>query len=156
LLGDVVAFNIKDFCAGLLFIGLGGVFASFTLMDLDLGTLARMGPGYFPLALSGMVIVMGFAVLGHALFGGKDHIGTVPWRPLVLILCAPIIFAATVRGLGFILAIILIASLAALASSRMNMLTRAVLVLGVTVFCYIVFYMGLGLSVRPFGTWLGT
>ena len=151
-----MAFNLKDMCAGVLFILCALAFGGMAWMDLDMGSLLRMGPGYFPLLLSGVLFLFGAIIVFMAFFNeSATEFGPVPLRGMVLILSAPIVFALTVRGLGFIPAIVLLASLASLASRQMTMLQRLLLVAGVTVFCYIVFYVGLGLPVRPIGTWLG-
>ena len=40
----------KDFCTGLLFLGIGGGFA-WASLECDLGTSAKPGSGFFPLGL---------------------------------------------------------------------------------------------------------
>ena len=48
----------KDFFSGLLFMGAGVAFA-WGASSYTLGTGARMGPGYFPLALGVLLAVLG-------------------------------------------------------------------------------------------------
>ena len=52
----------QDFGAGVVFVllGLAGYYFG---SDLAFGTAARMGPGYFPMLLSGLIVVVG--AVGH-------------------------------------------------------------------------------------------
>ncbi|MCY1665959.1 tripartite tricarboxylate transporter TctB family protein [Rhizobium sp. SL86] len=139
---------------GALFVGLGLFFALQSL-DLELGTAFRMGPGYFPLVLSGALILLGATIVVHAFKVEHEAIGTIAWRGLIFILPAPIFFGLTVRGLGFVPALFLAAFVASFASTRMTPLMAVVLSAGLTVFSLLVFTYGLGLPFRTFGPWLG-
>jgi Tripartite tricarboxylate transporter TctB family len=145
--------NIRDIGAGLIFIAIGILFGLGAL-GLELGTALRMGPGYFPLVLAGILVVLGLVVLiqgfGHPTTGRL----TVPWRGLVLILAAPVVFGLTVRGLGLVPAVMLVVLIAAFASRRMSVPLALILTVTLTLFCVLVFSFGLGLPLRLFGPWL--
>ncbi|MCU0908987.1 MAG: hypothetical protein MUF73_16465 [Rhodobacteraceae bacterium] len=51
-------FDPVDTAAGALFVVLGAGFAWFG-RGLEIGTTFRMGPGYFPLVLAGLLILLG-------------------------------------------------------------------------------------------------
>ncbi|MDP3170649.1 MAG: tripartite tricarboxylate transporter TctB family protein, partial [Polaromonas sp.] len=53
--------NQKDFFAGLMFMGVGVAFA-WGATNYNVGTGARMGPGYFPLMLGVLMAVIGAAI----------------------------------------------------------------------------------------------
>jgi hypothetical protein len=78
----------------------------------------------------------------------------VPWRGLVLILIAPILFGVTVRGLGLMPAIAVVALVSAFASRRMGLAMAAAITVLLTLFCVLVFNVGLGLPIRLIGPWL--
>ncbi len=139
---------------GALFVGLGLFFALQSL-DLDLGTTFRMGPGYFPLVLSCVLILLGATIVVHAFKVEHEAIGNIAWRGLIFILPAPIFFGMTVQGLGFVPALFLAAFIASFASTRMKPLMALVLSAALTVFSLLVFTYGLGLPFRTFGPWLG-
>lgn len=139
---------------GALFVGLG-LFFVLQSLDLELGTAFRMGPGYFPLVLSGALILLGAIIVVNALKVEHEAIGNIAWRGMIFILPAPIFFGLTVRGLGFVPALFLAAFVASFASSRMTPLMAVVLSAGLTVFSLLVFTYGLGLPFRTFGPWLG-
>lgn len=140
-------------CAAL-FIGFGACFALQSL-GLEIGTAFRMGPGYFPLVLAIVLILLGAIILIQAVrFDSSEPIGHIAWRGMLLILPAPIFFGLTVRGLGFIPSIFLTALIASFASSRMKPLTALALSAGLTLFAFLVFSYALGLPFRRFGPWL--
>ncbi|WP_374429818.1 tripartite tricarboxylate transporter TctB family protein [Tabrizicola sp.] len=143
-----------DALAGLLFIAFGLLFGVQSL-GLEIGTAFRMGPGYFPLVLSGILILLGILIVASAIHDrGGEGIGTLAWRGVLFILPAPIFFGLTVRGLGFVPAIFLTTLIAALASLKMRLHWALLLAAGVTLFATLVFSYGLGLPFRRFGPWL--
>lgn len=150
----VASFDRTDAAAGILFIAFG-LFFGIQSLGLDLGTAFRMGPGYFPLVLSGVLIGFGVLILLGALkTAGGPGIGGIAWRGIVFILPAPIFFGLTVRGLGFVPAIFLTTLIAGLASFDMKPRWALALAVLVTVFSTFVFSYGLGLPFRRFGPWL--
>lgn len=132
-----------------------GLFFAYQSWILDMGTALRMGPGYFPLLLAAVLILLGIVVLIQATRVQGEPIGPLAWRGMLLILPAPIFFGLTVRGLGFVPAIFIAAFTASFASVRMKPLPALILSVGVTFFSYLVFSKGLNLPFRPFGPWLG-
>jgi hypothetical protein len=146
--------NRKDLSAGLLFIAIAGLFAAGTI-DLDLGTPLKLGPGAFPLLLAGVLALLGLVILAQAFRTPGTDIVAIPWRGIVLIAVAPILFGLTVRGLGLAAAIAAVVAVSAFASHRMSLKLAIALIIGLTLFCVLVFHVGLGLPVRLIGPWLG-
>ncbi len=139
---------------GAIFVALGAAFAIQSLR-LDLGTAFRMGPGYFPLGLAVLLVVLGGTILVQSLRVKGEAIGAVAWRGMLLILPAPVFFGLTVRGLGFLPSIFITCLIACFASRRMGPLWALLLSAAVTAFAWAVFLKGLGLPFRPLGPWLG-
>ncbi len=146
--------NTKDFAAGLLFIGLGLYFGLTALFGLDIGTAFRMGPGYFPVMLASLLILLGAVVAIKSIGQPNVPIGNAPWRGLVLILIAPILFGTTVRGIGLAPAVALVVLVSAFASRRMGIVAAIAITVGMTAFCIAVFHYGLGLPIRLVGPWI--
>ncbi len=146
--------NTKDLSAGLLFIVIAALFA-FGTIDLDLGTPLKLGPGAFPLLLAGALGLLGLIIVAQAFRNPVTHTMAMPWRGILLIALAPILFGLTVRGLGLIAAIALVVAVSAFASHRMSAKLALMLIVGLTLFCVLVFNVGLGLPVRLLGPWLG-
>jgi hypothetical protein len=148
-----MSFNVKDVGAGVIFIAIGLLFGAGAL-NLSIGTALRMGPGYFPLVLSGLLVALGLAIVVYGLGHSATGRLVVPWRGLVPILGAPVVFGLTVRGLGLAPALALVALLSAFGSRRMSVWLAVALTVGLTAFCVLVFSLGLGLPLRLFGPWL--
>ncbi len=143
-----------DAAAGILFI-LFALFFGLQSLGLELGTAFRMGPGYFPLVLSAVLLGFGLLILFNALkTTGNATGGVLAWRGLLFILPAPIFFGLTVRGLGFVPAIFLTTLIAGCASLKMKPQGALLLALIVTLFSTLVFSYALGLPFRRFGPWL--
>ncbi|MBA8880850.1 tripartite tricarboxylate transporter TctB family protein [Phyllobacterium myrsinacearum] len=149
-----LSFSSRDLICGLLFIAAGLVFA-IQAYGLELGTAFRMGPGYFPLVLAGILIVLGIIVIIQGTQLEHEPMGPIAWRGILFILPAPIIFGLTVRGLGFVPSLFITALWAAFASVKMKPGMALILVSGLTLFSVIVFSYALGLPFRRFGPWLG-
>ncbi|HBT68975.1 MAG TPA: tripartite tricarboxylate transporter TctB family protein [Agrobacterium sp.] len=138
---------------GAIFIGLG-VFFALQSYGLEIGTAFRMGPGYFPLVLAIVLIVLGGVIFLRSTRVQGDAIGGIAWRGIFFILPAPIFFGFTVRGLGFVPALFFSALIAAFASHKMSPVMAVLLSAAITVFSVAVFEYGLGLPFQQFGPWL--
>ncbi|WP_210529928.1 tripartite tricarboxylate transporter TctB family protein [Rubellimicrobium arenae] len=148
------SFDPTDALAGIVFIAFGLFFGLSSLLRLDIGTAFRMGPGYAPLVLASVLLLLGVLILLSALRTAPEPVTALAWRGMLFLLPAPILFGLTVRGLGFVPAIFLATLLAAFASPRMRPWQAVVLALAVTVFSTLVFSYALGLPFRRFGPWL--
>ena len=149
-----VSFSSRVRFCGLLCIFVG-LFFAIQAYGLELGSSFRMGPGYFPLVLAGILVLLGIIVLIQGTQIEHEPMGPIAWRGLLFILPAPILFGLTVRGLGFVPSLFLTGLLAAFASTKMRPGTALLLVGGLTLFSVIVFSYALGLPFRRFGPWLG-
>ncbi|MCO4316268.1 tripartite tricarboxylate transporter TctB family protein [Phyllobacterium sp. 21LDTY02-6] len=149
-----LSFSARDLVCGIVFILVGLVFGA-QAFGLEIGTAFRMGPGYFPLVLSGILVLLGVIVIVQSTQVEHEPMGPIAWRGILFILPAPIIFGLTIRGLGFVPSLFLTAMVAAFASQRMRPGTALLLVGGLTLFSVIVFSYALGLPFRRFGPWLG-
>jgi Tripartite tricarboxylate transporter TctB family len=146
--------NSKDLSAGLLFIAIAALFAAGT-MELDLGTPLRLGPGAFPLLLAGVLALLGLIIVAQAFRHPTAHVVAIPWRGIFLIVAAPVLFGLMVRGLGLVASVAMIVAVSAFASQRMSLKLAVALTVGLTIFCVLVFNVGLGLPLRLVGPWLG-
>jgi len=91
----------KDFFAGLLYAVVGGAFA-IGATGYNLGTAARMGPGYFPLLLGSLLSVIGLYIMFKAVVvktADGDKIGKWAWKPLFFIIAGNLLFGVLLSGL---------------------------------------------------------
>ncbi|MDV4182094.1 tripartite tricarboxylate transporter TctB family protein [Rhizobium brockwellii] len=148
-----ISFDTTNAICGALFVATGAFFAIQSL-GLDLGTAVRMGPGYFPLVLAAVLVLLGAIIFIQALRVEGEPIDAFAWRGMLFILPAPVFFGLTVRGLGFAPSLFLTAFIACFASQKMNVFLAIVLSLLLTIFSVGVFSYGLGLPFERFGPWV--
>ena len=146
--------SLRDVFAGLIFAAFGLAFAGIAL-TYDLGSALRMGPGYFPLLLGCLVVLLGLAiVIEGSVREDRIPLGTIPWRGLLFLTAAILVFGFSVRRLGMAPALFLSVLLAAFSSERTSVLTAFALAVGLTVICVVIFVEGLGMPVPLLGPWL--
>lgn len=111
--------NPKDFYTGLLFMLFGGAF-TWGATHYSLGTAAKMGPGYFPLILGGLLLVLGVIVFIRSFTTASEdgQVGRIAVKPAVLMFGSIAAFALLLRSAGLIVSIFAIILISSLASSE--------------------------------------
>ncbi|MCC6304850.1 MAG: tripartite tricarboxylate transporter TctB family protein [Rhodobacteraceae bacterium] len=145
----------KDRLAGLIFIAIGLAFG-YATFGYELGTAFRMGPGYIPLVLAGILTLLGVVILLQSMTAGPDAaaVGRFPWLGLGLITGALVFFGVTVRGLGLAPALFVTAFLSAVSSERTGVTGALVLAAFLTLVSILIFVVALGLPLPVLGRWL--
>lgn len=141
--------DIRDVLGGLLLIVVG-LFAAIYAQRYELGSLQRMGPGYFPVALGVILAILGVFVLIPALFREGTSI-KVQWKSLVWVIIGLLIFAILLNVLGLIITSIL-AVIASAMPSDLNWRSKIVLGIAISVITYLIFSFGLGMII-PVWPW---
>jgi hypothetical protein len=145
---------IREVVAGLVFVGFGLAF-SVGATTYEIGTALRMGPGYFPVVLGGLLAVLGLVIIGKGFFAAEGaEIGPVPWKAIVLLAGALVFFGATVRGLGVGPAVFVTALIAGFAGRRPGLVAPVVIAAGLTVASVLIFVVALQLPLPLFGPWV--
>jgi putative tricarboxylic transport membrane protein len=142
--------NPKDFWSGLIMVASGVAFLS-AAYNYDLGETSRIGPGFFPMVLAALLIVIGASVAGRGFLSEGDRIRNIAIKPMLLIVGATLVFALLVRAAGLALASTLLVVIAALASPLFKWREAALLALGLAVLCCVVFVFVLGLPIPVIG-----
>ncbi|MBY0531887.1 MAG: tripartite tricarboxylate transporter TctB family protein [Xanthobacteraceae bacterium] len=145
--------NPKDFYTGILLLGACGVFAA-GLVELPLGRVARPGPGFFPLMLLSLLFIFSIAILINGLRTKGEALTPVPWRGLIIITGMTVFFGATIKGLGFIPAIVVTAFVSCLATRHWTLVSAFATAAILAVFSWAIFIWGLGLPIALCGSWL--
>eukprot|EP01031_Cornospumella_fuschlensis_P048312 gene48312-59169_t len=91
--------------------------------DLTIGSSVRMGPGYFPLVLSGLMAFFGLIVFITGLRVPGGAITSVAWRGLIIVTLSTVFFGFGMRPLGFLPTLGLTVFIAAAASSKFKLTT---------------------------------
>ena len=146
--------NPKDFLTGLIFVAVG-LAAIIFVRNHQMGTAMRMGPAYYPTLLGMLQVMIGIAVLLRALVRPGLPLGRFALSKIALVLGAIVLFGLLLRGLGLIMAIIVIVVLSAYGSKNFRWPVALLLAAGIAVCSAIIFVMLLGIPIPMIGTWIG-
>jgi hypothetical protein len=141
----------QDFGTALVFIAFGLAGAYFA-KDLDLGTTFRIGPGYFPTALSWLIVALGIVLAIRSVAIDGPSLGEICWRPILFIVGAILLFAMLIEMAGLVLASMALTLAAAYARREANLPEALLLGAGLTVFVVVAFVYGLS---QPLPLWWG-
>lgn len=149
----------RDLVAGLLFVVTGVAFA-WGATAYEFGSAANPGPGYFPFGLGVILALLGGLVLFKAMSvetADGEPIGSIGWRPLLVVVGAILLFALALPRLGLPLSVALVSFGVGFASNESRPLELLALSAGLAVFCALVFIQGLRLNLpmwpQPLATW---
>ena len=150
---QTLAFQIRhprDFVSGLIFIAVG-IIALVIGRDYSLGTPTRMGPGYFPALLGGLLTLFGVIIAARSFIITGKPIDAIPLRPLILILASMLAFASLLEPAGLIIstvALVVIGCLASADSRWRDMIFLTVFLLAVALGLF-VYSLGLPIKIWP-------
>ena len=140
----------RDFWAGLLF-GAFGLFAAvYAATHYSIGTAVRMGPGYFPTWVGGIVALLGFALAIRSLRIEGPRLPPLYWRPVLFILGGSIAYGYALKPLGLVVSTLLVVLITAAGGHELRWREVVLLAAALAVFSVGVFVYGLGL---PFPLW---
>jgi putative tricarboxylic transport membrane protein len=144
--------------AGLFVIGLGAIVKAQTGMHV--GSLANMGPGFFPTVLGGCLVLTGAGLCAATFKRTRSSPDlteisrpAVNLRTIGLVALAAVIFAITVRSLGLIPAAFLLVATSALADPRTKPATAMTLAAGLALASWLIFVAALGMPLSAFSFW---
>lgn len=133
----------QDMGAGLLFIFIGSVGIWFG-KDLTYGSARAMGPGYFPIWLSSIIIVMGLICLVRAAVLQGDPIDRIPLRPILCVFAGVLAFGYLIETIRLELALILLTAISTQARSDTNQKQMLILAVAMALASVFVFVVVLG------------
>ena len=154
----------KDFFAGLMFAVTGVAFA-WGASTYNVGSGARMGPGYFPLMLGIVMAIIGLGIMFTGMSvetESGDKIGKWAWKQIVFIIGANLAFGVLLGGLpslgvpamGMIIAIYALVIIASLAGNEFNFKKVLVLATVLAIGSYIAFIWALKLQIQVWPTFI--
>lgn len=145
-----------DFFAGVLFSAFGVAFA-WGATSYNVGTAARMGPGYFPFMVGVLIAILGAVITFKAMTVETvdgEPVGRIAWRPLIFIIGANLVFGLLLGGLpsiglppmGLIVAIYALTFIASLAGDQFSAKGVAILATVLAIGSYVAFELALKLN----------
>ncbi len=154
----------KDFFSGLMFMAVGVAFA-WGASNYNVGTGARMGPGYFPLMLGVLLAILGAAIVLESMVvetEDGEKIGKWAWKPLFFIISANLVFGVMLGGLpnmgvpamGLIAGIYALTFIASLAGEEFKLKEVVILATVLAIMSYMAFIVLLKLQFPVWPTFI--
>jgi hypothetical protein len=134
----------KDFWSGAMLI-VAGAATMLIARHYSFGTSLRMGPGYFPTVLGGILVLFGLYLLLTGLRSSEKITGAWSLRAMIALPLAFVLFGVLMTYAGFVPALMVLIFGSALASPQFKLVEVAVLSVALTVLSVVLFVWGLGL-----------
>jgi hypothetical protein len=134
----------KDFWAGVLLIVVGAG-AIVVARNYDFGDSLRMGPGYFPTVLGGILIAFGLYIMGSGLRGGEKLVGSWSLRALIILPLSLVLVGYLIDHAGFVPAIAVLIFGSATAGTEFRFVEVLLFTIFLTGLSVAIFIYGLGL-----------
>ena len=144
--------NNRDVWAGLMLIGTG-VAAIIIARDYNFGTALRMGPGWFPSVLGGMLALFGLYLVAAGLRRNEKIEGHWSLRALIVLPLALVLFGLLMERAGFIPALLVLIVGSSAAGSEFKLVEALLLAVALTAFSVALFIYGLGLPYPLLAGW---
>lgn len=145
--------NVKDILLGILLILLA-TGALYVNQDYERGSASRMGPGYVPMLVFGLIGLFGLLLLVTALRSGPEKLERWAWRPMILILSSLAAFGVFLDKIGLGLSVALLTMVSSLADKSQTLRGAGTLTAILVLLCWVVFDRGLKLSIPFFPPFL--
>ncbi len=134
----------KDFWSGFMFFVIG-VLAMLVARNYPFGRLLRMGSGFFPTALGGILVVFGIYIMTKGLRRREKIQGNWSLRGFIILPLMLVIFGFLMDRAGFIPALAVLAFGSASAGKEFRWGEALLLTAFMTFLCVVIFILGLGL-----------
>lgn len=135
----------SDICGGLILAAVGVGAAGWAALHYDLGTLRRMGPGFFPVVLGSVLFLLGLVVAFPAI--ARTAIPPkIELLAAATVLAAILIFGLGLSRLGLAGATAATVLVATIPAPRNGWIWRIVLTAVVTALTLLVFSLGLRMT----------
>jgi hypothetical protein len=136
----------KDFWSGLMFCGFAAV-AMLAARGYSLGTVGKMGPGYFPLLLGAVLAGLGGILIGRSLVFDGEPMARLHVLPIAVIAFAVALFGLMIEPFGLIVTLAVLTLVTASAGADFRLVETAVLAVALIAFSIGVFVYLLGLPI---------
>jgi uncharacterized membrane protein len=134
----------KDFWAGLMLIVIGAA-AMFISRDYRFGSALRMGPGFFPTILGGILIAFGICIVAVGLRSREKIQGSLSLRALILLPLSLVLFGILMEKAGFLPALVALVFVAAASGREFKVGETLLTTVFLAILSVAVFIWGLGL-----------
>ncbi len=144
----------REICAGI-FLLISAAIAYYGAWPLDAGSMSGVGSGLMPKGVALGVGAFGIYLIAVGAFGSSDRIEGFSFRGIIFVLGAILVFAATVRPFGLLVAGPLSMLIAAIADPDTRPVEILVFTTLMTAACYLLFKLALRLPIPVLPPLLG-
>lgn len=150
----MLARDRRDFYAGLVlvFFGAGALFVA---RGYRIGTTFRMGPGYFPVVLASLLVLIGIIVALKSIRAAEREMPRIFWRPLIIVSAAVLAFGVIINGAGLAVSTFVMTLISRVARPGYPWGETIILGIALAVLCAGIFYFGLHIQMPLLPTWWG-
>jgi uncharacterized membrane protein SirB2 len=134
----------QNFAGGLALVALA-ILAFWAGADLEFGRSSRMGPGYMPKVLAGLIGASGLIIMATSAFVDGPALTRWSGGRLLLVLGAIVLFAFAIRPLGLVATGIALVVVATLAAPDARWLETGIFAVALVAFTSFLFPVALGL-----------
>lgn len=136
--------NPEDFWSGLMFIGFG-LLAIIISRDYPIGSAMRMGPGYFPMALGGLLMLFGAIITVTAFRFEGEAVKPFAWHPIIYLALAFVLFGWGIDRVGFVPSLAALVVLSSVAGREFKLVEVIIMAITLIVGSWALFIHGLEL-----------
>jgi len=133
-----------------MFGGFGLFFMLWSLTHYQMGTAVRMGPGYFPAVLGGILTTLGAIVFSWSLVHKGPPVPQMHFRPLLFVTVGVVLYGYLMKPLGLVGATAALVFVSAYGGHEFKWKEATILFAILFLFSWLVFVKGLTL---PFPIW---
>jgi putative tricarboxylic transport membrane protein len=140
----------RDFWSGILFIAFGCAGLWFG-RNYAVGSLSRMGPGFFPMMISIALVGIGAFLLARSLVAAGEPVERIAFWPQLLILGGIVGFGLLIERVGLAVSVSAVAVISGIAAQGLRWFELAALALAMSALSVALFVYLLG---QPIPVWV--
>lgn len=146
----------KNLAVGLLYLGIASA-SAIAATGYKLGTLQRMGPGYFPFPVSAGLGLVGIAIIVKAVRAAERAEPAEGWdlRPALAVCIATALFGALLKPAGLLIATVVLIMVSGLGNPNRSWRTMAIASAVLAPLCWLIFIVLLKLPLVLLPSGLG-
>lgn len=142
----------RDLIAGIAIIIIGVFVALYASSNYQVGTAARMGPGYFPVLLGWSMVFLGFVISLLSIKPKNHEIEPPPFtpRPFIAVSLSTAVFALLITRIGLIPTTIITVVVTASGSDNFQLKRALALSIFLAAISWLIFSLGLQMTLPAF------
>ena len=142
----------KDFLAGLMFAAFGGA-GLWLGRGLDKGTASAMGAGYFPTAISLILVVLGLVLAAISLLRAGERPAGWEWRAFTFVILSSAAFAVLLKPIGLVFTLVVTVLLASFGGRLIGPVPTLLLAAALVIVNVGIFVLALGMPIPLWPRW---